>query len=244
MLKYFLEIKNRMFLLFITWVSAIFICYLYKEILLFLIVQSNTSANSPYNLTFLYFIFTNVTEIFYVYLQLIFFLSFQIFIFYSIYHLFLFFSPAFFQVEYFFAVFVLKIISVAWLISMALSNCVLIPLTWDFFLSFQELTTNYAFNLHFEAKLNEYLDFYISLYYLCFFYFQIFVFFFFYYLTIGLYNIKKFRKLYYYCFVIFATLISPPEILTQLLFSLFLIFTYELLLFIFLLKSNIIKVTS
>ena len=160
MLAYFLEIKNRLFLTCVTWFSTFLICYFYKEILLFLVVQPNILIH------FFYFIFTDVTEIFTVYITLIFFLSFQVLIFYLLYHSFIFISPALFYVEYTYFFFVFKFISFIWLISIFLASYIVIPMTWKFFLSFQYLSITYSFDFHFEAKLNEYVNFYISLYYL------------------------------------------------------------------------------
>ena len=240
MLKYFLEIKNRLALLLITWFSTILVSYFYKETLLFAIIQPNTFAHVNEHLTFFYFIFTDVTEVLSVYLKLITFLSFQIFLVYIIYHFFLFISPAFFQREYLYCKFGIKIFGLMWLFSVVLSTYFLIPLTWNFFLSFQDLTAARSFNLHFEAKLNEYFYFYISFYYLCGFYCQFFalLLLFLNYIDINIKIIKKFRKLYYYCFIIFSTLISPPEILSQIFISLMAVFIYELLLFFFLLKTR------
>jgi sec-independent protein translocase protein TatC len=240
MSKYLLEIKNRLFLLFIAWVSTAIVSYFYKEILLFIIIQPNKfmSINDP--LTLFYFIFTDITEILSVYLKLVTFLSLQVFFIYAIYHFFLFLSPALFKSEYLCCKFGLKIVGLMWLISVILSNCFLIPLTWNFFLSFQDLTVNRSFNLHFEAKLNEYFQFYVSFYYLCVLYCQFFSLLLFYinFTNVNLKIIKKFRKLYYYCFIIFSTLISPPEILSQIVISLIAIFLYEFLLLFFLLKNR------
>lgn len=238
MSKYFLEMKNRLVLLLITWLSTILISYFYKETLLFFMIQPNTFRYVNEHLALFYFIFTDVTEVLSVYLKLITFLSFQIFLIYIVYHSFLFFNPAFFQLEYLHCKFGIKVIGLMWLFSAVLSTYFLIPLTWNFFLSFQNLTVTRSFNLHFEAKLNEYLCFYISFYYLCGFYCQFFVLLllFLNYLDINTKIIKKFRKLFYYFIIIFSTLISPPEILSQILISLIAILIYELLLLFFILK--------
>ena len=71
--NYYLEIKNRIILLLFTWLSLLVICYHFKEPLLFTFIDSNKYYN-----TVPYFIFTNVDEIFYVYLRLIFFVANQI----------------------------------------------------------------------------------------------------------------------------------------------------------------------
>lgn len=239
MLKYLIEIKNRFVLLFVTWFSVLLVSYIYKEIILFAIVQT---LNLDENSFFLYFIFTNITEVFSVYLRLVLFFSVQALVFYFIYHFFFFITPALYKKEYLKCMFLLKSFFFIWLISLVLANSILIPFTWNFFLSFQNLTADYSFNLHFEAKLNEYIDFYISLCYLCIIYCNMFT------LsiliafsTISNKMIKKFRKIYYYCFLIFSTIITPPEILSQLIIGLTTIVIYELFVFYKLFSKNFVN---
>lgn len=243
MSKYFLEIKNRSLLLLLTWFSTVLISYLYKEILLFSVVQPSLILNIGTGSTFFYFIFTNVTEIFSVYLQLVLFLSFQVSALCFFYHIFSFLSPSLFSTEYFYLRFLYKTIVGVWFFSVILLSYILVPLTWSFFLSFQSLTKAYSFNLHFEAKLYEYLSFYIELYYLSVLYCQIFValFLFLIYTNTNIKIIRKFRKLNYYFFIIFSTLISPPDILSQILISSATILLYECLLFSFMFRSSLIR---
>lgn len=245
MSKYFVEIRNRFLLVLLTWFSTLFISYLYKEILLFSIVQPNLILDFSSGSTFLYFIFTNVTEVFSVYFQLVLFLSFQIFLLYFFYHMFSFLSPSLFNSEYFYLNFICKIIISIWVFSLILLNYILVPLTWNFFLSFQNLTKAYSFNLHFEAKLDEYLNFYIELYYFSVLYCQVFtiLFLFLLYTNTNIKIIRKFRKLNYYLFVIFSTLISPPDILSQIFISITSIALYEILLFSFIFRSSLILLT-
>jgi sec-independent protein translocase protein TatC len=220
----------------LTWLSTLFICYLYKEILLLLIIQSSVNAFS--NQTSFYFIFTNVSEVFYSHLSLIFFVSFQVLFLYFIYHSFAFLTPALFYKEYYNTIFLLKVVVFVWGFSVVMTHFALVPLSWKFFLSFQSATKVYFSSLYFEAKLNEYLNFYISLCYLSIVYCQLFVIFFLLlsYTNTSLIAIKKFRKLNYYIFVIFSTLISPPDILSQVLLSTFTIILYEFLIFVFIFK--------
>ena|SRR6476620_2444763 len=236
---YLLEIRNRLILTFFTWLSMVVVTYSYKETLLFIILQPNKlfeSGMDPYSF---YFIFTNVTEIFSVYIQLIIFLSTQIVFIYFIYHCFNFLSLALFNWEYYLFTLFLKLSFIVWCFSIILTNYVIIPLTWDFFFSFQKLASDQFMSLHFEAKLNEYLNFYVSLYYLCIFYCQTFtiIIFFLSFVNSNFITIKKFRKLYYYIFVLFSTLVSPPDIISQILISLLLIFSYEILVIVFITKA-------
>jgi Sec-independent protein secretion pathway component TatC len=49
--------------------------------------------------------------------------------------------------------------------------------------------------------------------------------------------IKAFRKIFHYFFLIFSTLITPPDIFSQLSISLCLTFNYEILVFYFIFKK-------
>lgn len=234
MIKYLIEFKNRFFFLVLLYLSTSVILYLYKEILLFLLVQPKWKVTND-KFSLVYFIFTDVTEIFSVYIQLILFITFQLLVLFIIYHFYIFFIPALFKKEYLYLKVVIKVIFFTWFFSLLVSNYYIIPFSWDFFLSFQNFITDKSFNIHFEAKLSEYFAFYISFYYICFFYFQfsVLIFFCLQHFNKELKNIKKFRKLYYFCFVLLATFLCP-DFLTQLLLSIVLIFIYEFLLLLFL----------
>jgi sec-independent protein translocase protein TatC len=235
--KYILELKNRFILLFITWFSVILIGYLYKETLLFLFIESEIFVNNEFKVD--YFIFTDVLEVFSVYIELISFLSLQIVVLYILYHSFVFLSHGLFISEYYYLNYIVKTILIVWFLSVILSKYILIPTMWNFFFNFQKAG---SINLHFEAKLSEYLNFYIQFYYIFIFYSQIFtlLLFFFNYINANSSLIKKFRKIYYYFFVLFSTFVSPPEIYSQICISLVLIFFYELFIYGFILKSSII----
>ena len=229
MIKYLFEIKNRVSLLVLLWLFVGLVCYYYKEVLLFSLIKSFICLNSD----LLYFIFTNVTEIFSVYFTIISFISVQVACWYFIYHIFVFLSPALFSNEHQYLDFFFKLFTFFFLFSFVLSNYFLVPLTWQFFLSFKPIS--FAKSVYFEAKLSEYLNFYLNVYSFCFVYCQIFLVLFFFlsdiYSKKSFIKIKKFRKLYYYFFVIFSTLVSPPEVITQALMSLSLLVAYEFILF-------------
>ena len=228
--NYYLELKNRCLLLSLTWVSIIFTSYFYKETLLFICLKP-----SFYNNNFIfYFIFTDIKEIFSMYFKLIFFLSNQVLMFYLIFHILAFIALGLYKFEYRYLKLVFYTSIVFWLFSLIIFNKILFPISLNFFLSFQLSTSLKSLNLHFEAKLSEYLNFYIMFYYICAFYCQIFVIlvFFFNYINTDLKLIKRFRKLFYYLFIFFSTLITPPDVISQLWCSICLICIYEILIFI------------
>jgi sec-independent protein translocase protein TatC len=239
--SYYLEIKNRLFLLILTWVSVILVSYIFKEVLLFLITKQNISF-SFYSKEMVYFIFTDVTEIFYGYLMLMFFFGTQIFFLYFVYHLLTFISLGLYRDEYKYLVFIFKTSVLIYFFSIIVFNKVLFPFSWNFFLSFQNFDILKSIMLHFEAKLSEYLTFYITFYYICILYFQIFVFLIlvFDYLKNEIIIIKRFRKFLYYFFVIFSTLVTPPDVSSQLILSISIIFSYEILVYYSIMKKLIV----
>lgn len=242
MIKYLLEIKNRLVFVTISLVFTLFVSYLYKEILLFLIIKPGTILNVNSDLFIFYFIFTDLTEVFSVYLRLVFFITTQFTVFYLIYHCFIFLNPALFKTEYYLYKNILITCFLTWFFSIIVSKYLLIPLSWAFFFSFQNFISNKFISLYFEPKINEYLNFCLFLYYSCIFYCQFFVVLF---ITISNYNnglisVKKYRKFYYFGFFIFSTFISPPDVFSQLILSISLIIIYEFSVIVIILKSYLI----
>lgn len=237
MYKYLSEIKNRVFLFVINGLSTIITAYFYKENLLFSITYYSILKLKDNQLETFYFIFTSVTEILSVYISTAFFLSYQIMFIYGVYHSFIFLIPAFFNTEYLNFKFTFKIVLLFYFKSVVFFNYVLLPITFNFFLSFKKVTINNSFCLYFEAKILEYLEFFIILYCNSLLYFQIFA------LIFLLYNyfatptiIKKFRKLFYYFFLILIFFIYSMELFVQITLILIFILIYECIILFFILK--------
>lgn len=227
--KYYLEIRNRFLLLSLTWATTVLVGYLYKEVLLFICIKPCIFNNFIF-----YFVFTDIKEVFSVYLKIVFFFSNQISIFYFMFHVLSFISLGLYNFEYRYFKLVFYLSLFFWFFSCFIFNKVLFPISLQFFLSFQTLTLFKSLNFHFEAKLNEYLEVYLMFYYICAFYCQIFIvlIFFFDFINTNFQLIKRFRKVFYYLFIFFSTLVTPPDVLSQMLLSLCLIFIYEILVFI------------
>lgn len=243
MIIYLLEIRNRFFFVLVSLFSVLFISYIYKEILLFLILKPFSIKDMNSNLCIFYFIFTDLTEILSVYLKLIFFITAQITIFYFIYHCFIFFSPAFFKKEYSFCSNLIITCFTIWLFSLIIVNYYLIPLSWKFFFSFHTIVSAKFISLHFEPRIKEYLSFCLSIYYNFILYSQLFVLLF---IVNSNYNyniklIKKYRKFYYFIFVVFSTFLSPPDIFSQLIISFGLIIVYEFSIIMLIIQKLLIR---
>ena len=233
--QYYLEIKNRILLLLFTWASLLIICYYFKEPLLFTFIDSNKYYN-----TVPYFIFTNVDEIFYVYLRLIFFVANQITFVVGLYHGLMFLTLGLYHSEYTQLKSIVKIFIITWLCSIILLKKIVVPFSWSFFLSFQE-TNNHLqpASFFFEARILEYFNYFTNFYYICVVNCQLLA------LTILFLNnvsekagtVKTFRKLFYLIFILFSTITTPPDVLSQVIMSSSLILVYELLIFIKYIKT-------
>ena len=240
MLKYLLELKNRLFLLFFLWISLIFTCYVYKENLLFVLVSYSNSLVTESNSLVIfnnYFIFTNITEVFSTNVLMVIFISNQFCMLYFIYHLFLFLFYSLYNKEYVIVKIIVKLSILFWILSVIFLNLFLVSISWNFFLGFQNQVN---FKIFFEAKILEYFKYYKSLYFVCVYNSQIFI-------IIGLLfnfidkSIEQFklvRKISYFFIIIFSTLITPPDVISQLISSFILCFFFELLLLVKLWKSH------
>jgi sec-independent protein translocase protein TatC len=226
--KYYLEIKNRLFLLFTTWSFVSIVCYFYKETLLFVLINSTQNLLHASS----YFIFTDVSEIFYVYLRLAFFISNQITVVMFFYHLLIFLALGLYRFELNKIQFTFKIFIVTWLSSMVLLYKFLIPFSWSFFLNFQQSKIGLQpVSFFFEAKIIEYFNYLTNVYYICLLSCQFLII-----ITLLLNSIsnkknKMFRKLFYLIFVIFSTLITPPDVISQIIVTVNLIVMYEMIIF-------------
>ena len=212
------------------WIFTLLTCYFYKETILFMLIDSSNYAEQ-------YFIFTDISEIFYVYLQLTFFVSNQVTLMMLFYHSIIFLSSGLYKSEYEKLQFAFQVYILSWICSMILLNKIIIPVSWDFFLSFQSFHLVKSFSMDFEARILEYYSFFEKFYFICVLYFQVFLIpvLFFRYIKKDLYF--RFRKVFYYCCVVFATTITPPDVLSQICLSLFIIIGCEFLVYYFIIKN-------
>lgn len=230
MFKYILEIRNKFILLLITLFSTLLVCYFYKEVLLFLVTYMHLNNEN------LYFIFTDVTELLSTYFRLILFISVQPALWYFLYQIFTFLRPALYFSEFKLLNFLFLNTTFFWVSTTLVSSYLLVPVGWKFFLAFQ---TSEGF--YFEAQLSQYISFYTHIYFLCLFYCQLLSILFFFLIDVrkNYIYLKKYRKFYYYVFLLFSTIVTPPDLASQLLSTGFIIFSYEITILI--LMFNIFK---
>ena len=238
MIKTFIEIKNRIVLLSITFISVFCITYSYKILFLMLTLITNPALSND---VLKYFIFTSITELFTIYITLTFFITQQILLYVFFYHCICFLSLGLYKKEYSY----LKYIFYISLILNILSNIFffnsIIPVLSMFLLSFQQYSLQ-AISFYFEAKISDYLIFFMELYSNCFFSFQCGI------IIILISNsiskklifLKNFRKYVYLLLLTISTLTTPPDIFSQLiLFNIFII-GFEIQILYNILKKNVV----
>lgn len=238
---YLKEIKNRVILLFLSWISTFYICYLYKEILLFIFIKPSLIK---YTINNLYFITTNITEIFSTYINLASFTSNQTCLLFCGYHFFKFIMPGLYKFEknIFQQMYIFFLI--LWIFSLISLYYLIFPYCWNFFLNFQENIYNNQLHLYFEAKLSEYLSFFMLLLKLSTLNCQILALLFIYINSIknNLIIIKKYKKMIYFFIFFTATLITPPDVFSQLILGIFIISFYETIIILMIVKNIVMLI--
>lgn len=221
---YFLEIYNRILVLLLTWVLNFFVLYSYKEEIVYLLGQHQENI-------FPYFISTNLTEIFFVFIKLSFFLAFYFLYPVLLIQIALFLLPGLYLYEYTVLrnLFFLSIIF--YVLTTYFTYGVFLPYCWKFFNSFQLNAEESFVSIHLETRIADYLNFFIESFLLLNIVLHIFLVFLFFLHKVTLNFIVKYRKFFYLSFFIFATLLTPPDIFSQIIIGIFFISSFEIFLF-------------
>lgn len=232
MLKYFIEIKNRLILLIFNWSFVFVVCYSYKEIILFFIMEPYLIDNN-YS-----FIFTNIVDIFNNYFELLHFVTNQLFFIFVVIQFLKFVSPGLYYFEYKFLNNSYTLFLIIFMGLIKIYNKFILPNLLGFFLKID--SDIQKLNFHFEAKIVEYTKFYKFFYFAFIIIFQLFLIFFFYLSFINLNKkiLKFFRKFIYLISFFILTTITPPDVLSQIsLFIIFVIFFEGSILINYLIKK-------
>lgn len=222
--QYFLEIYNRLLILFLTWGLNFFVLFYYKEQIVYILGQHQET-------TFPYFISTSLTEIFFVYLKLSSFLAFYFAYPIIITQIAIFIIPGLYKYEYLIVRNFFFLSIMLYIGTTLFTYKVFLPYCWKFFSSFQLKAEESLVSLHLEARIADYLNFFFETYFLLNAILHIFLIFLFLLSKITLNYILKYRKLFYLLFFIFATLMTPPDVISQIIVGTFFIIFFEAFLF-------------
>ena len=242
---YFKEFKkyiiyNIIFVILILYINFIY----FDEILYILLKPLLNSLNLHKNFIKPYLIFTNLTEILFIYVK-IYLLSFFYFYFPCfILQLNKFLFDGLYKSEKQFLKFFSYFILIFFFFNNILIYFIFIPTIWHFFLNFEILSNSNLFNLYFEGKFNEYLNLIFILttnINFCLHFPLI--------LVICLLNnliqlttIINYRKFFYFFLLILSAILAPPDIFSQIFIIFFLYIFYELSIILILIYVNYQKV--
>lgn len=144
--KYLLEIKYRIFFILLTWSFIVISCYYFKETLLYTFIK--LSLNPKYT-NLVYFLTTDVTEVFLVYINLSYFVANQITILFLGYQLFGFLSTGLYRFEYAYFKTILVAITLYWICFIFILNSFIFPASWFFFFGVSRIFIHSKFNILF-----------------------------------------------------------------------------------------------
>ena len=241
---YLKELYLRFYFLTFSFFTVLVVFWIYKKNLLTLLTFSllNSLVADGGKNVFEHLIYTNPTEIFSIYLSLVLYFSVLLTFPYCIWHFLDFLRSSFYIEEYFNIKSIVINIFLFLFLTNLLGVLICFPYIWSFFNIFNhqnELNCLLSFSL--ELRVQEYFNFFFTFLYLI----NVASF-----LVLGILLILSFldlqqklywKKLFTFFNVVFATLLSPPDVFSQLIFLLVLIFLFEFVTFFSIIKLKLNK---
>jgi len=237
---YFNELFSRLKFLGFSYLLLLLLCYLYKDILLVIFSFSLLKFSSASAIEFSDFIYTHPIELFKVHLFFGVLLS-GYFIIPLVFWIILDFlksSLTKYNYKFYYKKVLITLISVFSI--NVFSFYYLLPNLWFFFQNFNRSErSSKVLNFFFELRIEEYFYFVVDFLYLTNIF--IFIIFFLYILinSFGVSNILYWKKLFVFINIVCATLLSPPDVYSQIAILFFLSVIFEGLIFINLYYLNL-----
>ena len=222
------ELRNRLIFCFIFLISIFIISFFYSEKITNILTYPLYDAVGDKENKRM--IFTGLPEVFVSYLKISLFSSFLVSFPFFIIQMSLFISPALYKKEKKFFIPLFYSIPFLFYIGVLFSYFFLIPIIWDFFVSFENLKSSNYFSIELESKFNEYIR--LTMYLLFStgfaFLFPIFLLFLAKLKIINAEILRNNRKYYFIGILIFGAVFTPPDIISQLGIAIPLFIFFEL----------------
>lgn len=226
------EIKRRLVFIINSLFLNFLIFYHYSEEILYIIV-------SPLGVD-KHLIFTNITEAFFSYINLAIYGNIMILLFLGLYHFLSFLYPGLYYKERKEIKIYLSLFFFFFFVGNIIFYKIIIPSAWSFFLAFETTNLEGFFNIHLEAKINEYLDLFLMVLLMSNILFQlplvlVLI------INLNLISVQQlidYRKVFALLSLVLAALCSPPDVFSQLILAIPIILFYESLLFFLILKKH------
>tara|TARA_R110001592_G_scaffold150202_3_gene375981 strand:+ start:8984 stop:9721 length:738 start_codon:yes stop_codon:yes gene_type:complete len=226
------ELKYRLAYVFLSTILTFILAYYYSLELFYFFAKPLINLkidNFEYSL-----IYTDITEAFFTYLNLSVYIS-VVFSFLFLIHQFVYFLiPGLYLKEALFLTKIKRSIYFFCLLSTLITYFFMIPFIWHFFISNDTSNTISSMNIHFEGKLNEYIFLLLRVFFsiFCVFISPLIL------LSLVKLNIISLnilinqRKIAFILIFFFGALLSPPDVISQILLAIPLCISYELIIFL------------
>jgi len=240
---YIKELYLRFYYLIFSSIIVLGVLWLYKKNLLTLLTFSLLNklvTNSE--IFFEHLIYTNPAEVFYIYLSLVLCFSLLLILPLFIWHTIDFLRSSLYNNEFYTLNYCITGVFCFVCLTNTFSVLIIFPYIWNFFNLFNksnELTSLLSFSL--ELRVQEYFNFFFSFLYLVnlsTLFFLILM------LFLSRLDLKKklyWKKLFTFFNVVFATLLSPPDVFSQLVFLFILTVLFELIMVFSVLQAKLNK---
>ena len=213
---HFRELRNRLIFCFIFLISIFIISFFYSEKITNILTYPLYDAVGDKENKRM--IFTGLPEVFVSYLKISLFSSFLVSFPFFIIQMSLFISPALYKKEKNFFIPLFYSIPFLFYVGVLFSYFFLIPVIWDFFVSFENLKSSNYFSIELESKFNEYIR--LTMYLLFStgfaFLFPVFLLILAKLKIINSQILRNNRKYYFIGILIFGAVFTPPDIISQL----------------------------
>jgi sec-independent protein translocase protein TatC len=231
-LKHVKELKYRSAYIFLSTILNFALSYYYSLELLYFFAKPLINLKIDH---FKYsLIYTNITEAFFTYLNISLYIS-SIFSFFFLIHQIIYFViPGLYFKESLFLIQFKRNIYLFCIISILITYFFFIPIMWNFFLSNDNSNTISSMSIHFEGKLDEYIFLLFKVFFsiFCIFISPLLLFILIKFKILYLRTLINKRNISFILIFFFCALISPPDIISQILLSLPLCISYEVIILI------------
>lgn len=236
LIGHLIELKYRLLYIILSGLLSFVVSYFYSLELFYFLAQPLINLKIKefeYSL-----IYTDITEAFFTYLNISLYLAFFTMILMSIHHIILFLIPGFFKDEILFFNKLKYLVYLICILTVMMTYYFMLPFIWYFFLSNDTSTSVSSITIHFEGKINEYVFLVIRLLLSMIFVFTapIILFLFLRTKIISLNTIIKQRPFAFIFIFMLGALLSPPDIISQIFIATPLCFSYEFIIFIFIMN--------
>jgi sec-independent protein translocase protein TatC len=241
-MNHFIELKYRIFYLSISYLLITIICYIFAEELIYLIAKPLTTSSADVINT-KRLIYTNITEAFITQLKLSFYVATYLMLPVIMYSLWSFVKPGLYHNEKEFIKNTFVPSMILFIVSIFLSYKLLIPTIYKFFIGFETNFESSMISIELEAKISEYVSTILQTVFIMSLLSQypIIV------LVLMYLNIIDYkwligrRKLFIFSFFCLGALVTPPDVLSQIILATILLVSYEAMLYVVILHKNYVN---